>query len=124
VGRGEGERLAEHKTGTRYVQARTAAGGWSQQRYARRRAHQAEGLVAAAAEAARGMLLADPPEAMVLGGDRALTQQLITTPGLTALAGLPRRQLPDIADPRLAVLQASLARARSVMVTVRNRQGS
>ena len=38
------------KTGTRHVQSRTAAGGWSQQRFARRRANQADALVEAVAE--------------------------------------------------------------------------
>ena len=36
-----GYRRTAHKVGTRHVQSRTAAGGWSQQRYARRRANQA-----------------------------------------------------------------------------------
>ncbi|HEX5594766.1 MAG TPA: acVLRF1 family peptidyl-tRNA hydrolase, partial [Micromonosporaceae bacterium] len=33
----DGDRLVESKVETRYVQGRTAAGGWSQQRFARRR---------------------------------------------------------------------------------------
>ncbi len=33
----EGSRLVESKVGSRHVQGRTAAGGWSQQRFARRR---------------------------------------------------------------------------------------
>jgi hypothetical protein len=37
--------LLAHKVGTRYVQSRTAAGGWSQQRFARRRDNQADELV-------------------------------------------------------------------------------
>ena len=45
VGVASGDRLTAHKVGTRYVQSRTAAGGWSQQRFARRRANQADGLV-------------------------------------------------------------------------------
>ena len=51
-----GGRLTAHKVGTRYVQSRTAAGGWSQQRFARRRANQADGLVGAAAEHAVRLL--------------------------------------------------------------------
>jgi len=113
--------LVEHKTGTRYVQGRTSAGGWSQQRYARRRAHQAEGLVAAVAEVAHRIVLTDLPEALVLGGDRRLGQQVLARPELARLAGLPRRELTDIADPRFAVLQRSLVRGRSVAITVRNR---
>ncbi|WP_269801634.1 acVLRF1 family peptidyl-tRNA hydrolase, partial [Desertihabitans aurantiacus] len=36
-----GEELVASKVGSGYVQGRTKAGGWSQQRYARRRANQA-----------------------------------------------------------------------------------
>ncbi len=41
--------LERHKVGTRHVQSRTAAGGWSQQRFARRRGNQADALVEAVA---------------------------------------------------------------------------
>src|SRR5262245_53744623 len=41
VGVAEGARLLASKVGTRYVQGKTKAGGWSQQRYARRRDAQA-----------------------------------------------------------------------------------
>jgi len=43
IGVASGDRLTAHKVGTRYVQSRTAAGGWSQQRFARRRTNQADG---------------------------------------------------------------------------------
>ncbi len=56
VGVGSGDRLTSHKVGSRYVQSRTAAGGWSQQRFARRRANQADGLVGAAVEHAVRLL--------------------------------------------------------------------
>src|SRR5439155_4436644 len=49
VGIGSGASLEVSKVDSRYVQARTAAGGWSQQRFARRRQNQAK---AAAADAA------------------------------------------------------------------------
>ena len=45
VGRDEGGDLVAHTCGTGYVQSRTKAGGWSQQRYARRRGNQADGVV-------------------------------------------------------------------------------
>ena len=48
------------KTGTRHVQSRTAAGGWSQQRFARRRANQADALVEAVAEHAAADLCGTP----------------------------------------------------------------
>ena len=50
VGRAsQGGALAASKVGTRYVQSRTAAGGWSQHRFARRRDNQAAGLIDTAA---------------------------------------------------------------------------
>ncbi|MDQ1287148.1 MAG: hypothetical protein QG622_713 [Actinomycetota bacterium] len=45
------------KTGSRYVQSRTAAGGWSQQRFARRREGQARDLVGAVSDVAARILL-------------------------------------------------------------------
>ena len=72
VGVASGDRLTAHKVGTRYVQSRTAAGGWSQQRFARRRANQADGLVGAAAEHAVRLLTGIRPAGVVLGGDKAL----------------------------------------------------
>lgn len=64
VGRVRGGKLLLHKVGTRYVQSRTAAGGWSQQRYARRRDNQADELVGAVVEHAARILvdLAHVPE--------------------------------------------------------------
>lgn len=44
--------LADAKTGSRLVHGRSAAGGWSQQRFARRRDKQASEALAAAADAA------------------------------------------------------------------------
>ncbi len=57
VGIAEGERLPVHKVDTRYVQGRTAAGGWSQQRFARRRDNQTKAALADAVELAVRLLL-------------------------------------------------------------------
>ncbi len=69
----EGSTLSEKKIGTRHIHGRTAAGGWSQQRYARRRDNQADEIVGAAAETADRIL---GPRAdlafLVTGGDRPL----------------------------------------------------
>ena len=67
MGVASGDRLTAHKVGTRYVQSRTAAGGWSQQRFARRRANQADGLVGAAVEHAVRLLTGIRPAGVVLG---------------------------------------------------------
>lgn len=118
VGTAVGERLTASKVGTRYVQSRTAAGGWSQQRYARRRGNQADELVAAVAGHALRVVIPSSPEELVLGGDRALAREVLADPRLVALAVLPRRELYDLPDPRLSVLEQALRRGRAVRVTL------
>jgi hypothetical protein len=118
VGTAVGDRLTAHKVGTRYVQSRTAAGGWSQQRFARRRANQADGLVDAAAEHAVRLLAGARPAGVVLGGDRSLVATLLDDPRLAGIRDLPRRELYDLPDPRLDVLRRALERGRAVRVTI------
>lgn len=112
--------LLDHSGGTRYVQGRTAAGGWSQQRYAHRRANQADALVGAAASTASQVLQRSTavPEVLVVGGDRALLDDVLAHPSLAALAALPRGPLLDVSDPRHAVLVEAARRARAVRVLV------
>jgi hypothetical protein len=126
VGLAHGGRLVAHKVGSRRVQSRTAAGGWSQQRFARRRANQADELVGAVVGHARRILLGDDespvkgadgiPRGLVVGGDRALVAEVLGAPALRALRGLPSRELPDLPDPRRDVLEAALRRGRAVRV--------
>lgn len=124
VGLGHGPDLVAHKVGTRYVQSRTAAGGWSQQRFARRRANQADALVGSVIEHARRVLLVSPTgaristEAMVVGGDKSLVRDVMADPRLDQLARLPRRELFDLPDPRLVVLKQALRRARAVRIVL------
>lgn len=126
VGLARGPTLVAHKVGTRYVQSRTAAGGWSQQRYARRRANQADALVLAVREHAVRVLVdqrlehwpGKPLEALVVGGDRALVGDVLDDPRLRLLTGLPRASLFDLPDPRLEVLHRALARGRAVRITL------
>ncbi len=126
VGRAEGPALVTHKVGTRYVQSRTAAGGWSQQRFARRRGNQADALVAAVQDHAARLLTgpgtggapATRPEALVVGGDRTLVRGTLDDPRLRALVDLPRASLYDLPDPGLDVLRRALTRGRSVRVTL------
>lgn len=74
VARFEGDRLLASKVGHRHIHGRTAAGGWSQQRYARRRDNQADEVAGAAAAAANQMLgpVAAGLRFLVTGGDRSL----------------------------------------------------
>jgi hypothetical protein len=122
VGLADGPALVASQVGRGYVQARTAAGGWSQQRYARRREGQSAALVAAAAVAADELLVAAlgpstrPLDAVVTGGDRLLLRQALAERRLHTLAGLVSPRVLDVPDPRLAVLQDAVPRARSVEV--------
>jgi hypothetical protein len=118
VGLARGPELAAHKTGTRYVQSRTAAGGWSQHRFARRRANQADELVGAVAEHAVRVLGEGSATGLVLGGDRALAEAVLDDDRLGDLRDLPRRELYDLPDPRLEVLRTALRRARALRVTI------
>lgn len=121
-------RLVAHKVGARHVQSRTAAGGWSQQRFARRREKQAQELVAAVVTHARRILLGDDespragvggiPHALVVGGDRTLVHEVLAAHALRSLAGLPRRELPDLADPGRRVLDEAVRRGRAVRVEI------
>lgn len=122
VGTASGGELIAHKTGTKYVQSRTAAGGWSQQRFARRRDNQASELVEAVRGQVRRILLpALGSEAgLVLAGDELLARQVLDDPSLSALQDLPRREFWDIPDPRFAVLKEVLQRAGTVSLTVIN----
>jgi len=118
VGLGQGSNLVAHKVGTRYVQSRTAAGGWSQHRFARRRDNQADALVGSVIEHARRIALASPSEALVVGGDKVLVRDVLADPRLSRLAELPRRELFDLPDPKLVVLERALRRARAVRITL------
>lgn len=118
VGLARAGRLAAHKTGTRYVQSRTAAGGSSQQRFARRRGNQADELVRAVADRALRTLPPGIPAGLVAGGDRTLVREVLADPRLAHLAALPRRELYDLPDPRLSVLEEALRRGRAVRISL------
>jgi hypothetical protein len=118
VGLGKGTELVSHKVGTRYVQSRTAAGGWSQHRFARRRENQADALVVSVIEHTRRVVLASPAGALIVGGDKSLVGDVLADPRLARLARLPRRELFDLPDPRLIVLKQALRRGRAVRILV------
>ena len=126
VGLGQGAELISHKVGTRYVQSRTAAGGWSQHRFARRRDNQADALVVSVIDHARRVVLASrageavrtPAGALVVGGDKSLVRDVLADPRLARLVKLPRRELFDLPDPKLVVLKQALRRGRAVRITL------
>lgn len=113
----EGVALAS-KVGSTYVQSRTAAGGQSQQRFARRRSNQADALVGAVAEQALRVFRGEPFEYVVPGGDRALAGFVLDHPALKDYSGLPRLAYLDVPDPKAAVLKKAAADACSVRIQV------
>ncbi len=113
--------LVESKVGTRHVQSRTAAGGWSQQRFARRRGNQADELVRAVAEHTLRILPRGAATGLVVGGDRALVRAVLDDPRLAHLDALPRRELYDLPDPRRSVLEDAVRRGAAVRVAIEER---
>ncbi|MET4588438.1 acVLRF1 family peptidyl-tRNA hydrolase [Arthrobacter sp. 754] len=118
----EGEVLAS-KTGSRYVQGRTAAGGQSQQRFARRRANQADELVEKVAAHAATILGGQPIEYLAPGGDRTLAGLVLDHPVMKPYADLSRLAFLDVADPNGSVLKKAAADVRSVRIQVADAPG-
>jgi hypothetical protein len=118
-----GTDLVESKIEHRLVQGRTAAGGRSQQRFARRRANQAAAARADGADSAVRVLLpvvADL-DALVLGGERTSVDRVLADPRLVALREVPvEPRFLTVPDPRLTVLQSTPAMFRSVRVHLKD----
>jgi hypothetical protein len=99
-----GGHLAVAKSGRRHVHGRSAAGGWSQKRYARRRDNQAAELVESIARTAQD-LFADsltrsgPPTWLATGGDRSLVDAVLADSRMDRVARLPRAVHLAVADP-------------------------
>ncbi|MFB0838342.1 acVLRF1 family peptidyl-tRNA hydrolase [Arthrobacter sp. E44] len=115
--------LHASKAGTRYVQSRTAAGGQSQQRFARRRSSQADALVVAVAEQAGLVFAGHAFEYLVPGGDRTLADLVLAEPVLRDYAQLPRLAYLDVPEPRAAVVKKAAADACAVRITVADPPG-
>ncbi|MGD0684885.1 MAG: acVLRF1 family peptidyl-tRNA hydrolase [Streptosporangiaceae bacterium] len=111
-------RLAASKVGSRLVHGRSAAGGTSQHRFARRREKQsAEALGAAAATAAAVFgPYAGRIDALVLGGDRRAMAVLRDDPRLTPYLGLAVERFLTVPDPRLTVLRSAPRLFRAIRI--------
>jgi hypothetical protein len=120
VGVFDGADLVVSKVDARQVQGRTAAGGWSQQRFARRRGHQTDAVVSAAADTAARVLLphVDGLAAVFTGGDRGLVDEVLADPRLRPLAGLRADPPLDVGEPTKAVLLATPTQFRAVAVHI------
>lgn len=118
VGVVEDGHLLTSKTGTRYVQSRTAAGGWSQQRFARRRANQADALVDTVAEHVHRLISGAQVRRLAYGGDKALCAESMRHRLVVPLSSLPKLAFLDVPDPRLHVLQRAARNLNSFIITV------
>jgi hypothetical protein len=111
-------RLAASKVGSRLVHGRSAAGGTSQQRFARRREKQASEALGAAAETAAKVFgpYAGKLDAVVLGGDRRAIAGLQDDPRLRPYLKLAVERFLTVPDPRLAVLRATPRQFRAIRI--------
>jgi hypothetical protein len=118
VGIAAGAELVTSKVGSRYVQSRTAAGGWSQQRFARRRDNQARAAAGETADTVLRLLVpaAGGLDAVVTGGDRRLVDDVLADPRLAPLRALRAERFLDVPDPKLTVLKTAVSAARSVRI--------
>jgi hypothetical protein len=100
--------LADAKVGARLVHGRSAAGGWSQHRFARRREKQANEALEAAAGTALAVFGRGPRlDAVVLGGDKRAMAELRDDPRLAPYLALATERFLTVPDPKRAVLDGT-----------------
>jgi hypothetical protein len=110
--------LADSKVGSRLVHGRSAAGGTSQQRFARRREKQASEALGTAADTAAVVFgrYAGKLDAVVLGGDRRAVAGLRGDPRLQPYFKLAVERFLTVPDPRLAVLRGTPRLFRAIRI--------
>jgi hypothetical protein len=111
------------RTDRHQVHGRSAAGGWSQKRFARRREGQARDALRAVADDAAEILLPrlSAMDAVVLGGDRMALDELREDKRLTPLFALAGNRVLDIPEPRRTVLDDAAERAMMVEIVLLDR---
>jgi hypothetical protein len=122
IGVADGPRLVLSKVDTFYVQSRTAAGGWSQHRYARRRENQAKAASESAADLAVRILLPELASltAIVTGGDRRTIESILADVRLAPAIPLVAERFLAVGEPRKAELEHAIEQARAVRILVRD----
>src|SRR5580704_11479804 len=118
VFRGAPPRLVASKVGSRLVHGRSAAGGTSQHRFARRRDKQAREALEAAADCAARVFgpVSGELDALVLGGDRRAMAALREDARLRPYFDIAVDRFLTVPDPRLAVLQATPRLFRAIRI--------
>ena len=115
---GPAPQLAASKVGTRLVHGRSAAGGTSQHRFARRREKQATEALGAAARTAAAVFgpYTGRIDALVLGGDRRAMAVLRADSRLEPYLSLAVERFLTVPDPRLAVLRSTPRLFRAIRI--------
>ena len=123
VGVVEGAKLVASKVDSRYVQSRTAAGGWSQQRFARRRDNQAKAAAGEAADECVRLLVPATKRltALVTGGDRPFVEAVLADARLAPLRPLVADRFLNVPNPKRAVLEDAIRSARAVRIKLTER---
>jgi peptide subunit release factor 1 (eRF1) len=116
----DGGELVASKVGSRQVHGRSAAGGWSQQRFARRREGQVRVALDAAVSAAVLVLVPALPrlEAVVTGGDRQALRTVLDDQRLSGVRARLAPRILDVPDPKAKVLRDSYRAATAVRITI------
>ncbi|GAB2926774.1 acVLRF1 family peptidyl-tRNA hydrolase [Rhodococcus aerolatus] len=109
-------RVVVSSTDHRLVQGRSAAGGWSQQRFARRRAGQLRDALAQAADTAARVLLDADLAVLVTGGDRGHLDAVLADRRLAPLRALRAERNLEVGEPRRVTLDEAARRADGVVV--------
>lgn len=123
VGIARDGRVETSSTDRHLVHGRNKAGGWSQQRFARRREGQSRRSLQAAADAVARVLLpeSDELDGLVLGGDRKALTEVAADQRVSALLDRAEPRVLDVAEPRRAVLDEAARRAFAVEVEIHER---
>ncbi len=110
--------LAASKVGSRLVHGRSAAGGTSQRRFARRRENQAHEALAAAADTAAAVFGRYALDALVLGGDRRAIAAVRRDVRLARYFERAVDMFLTVPDPRLTVLRDTPRLFRAIRITL------
>lgn len=115
--------LAASKVGSRLVHGRSAAGGQSQRRFARRRENQAHQALGAAADTAAAVFGPYRLDALVLGGDRRAMAGIRKDARLASYFEVAVEAFLTVPDPRFTVLRDTPRLFRAIRITLREPEG-
>jgi hypothetical protein len=122
VGVAFGGKVEVSATDRKQVHGRIRAGGWSQQRFARRREGQARVALQAAADDVARVLVPRLPEldGVVLGGDWQALDVLRDDRRLSGVFAKAEDRVLDVPEPRRSVLDEAAERARCVEIVIQD----